>query len=146
MALKAKLLLPACLELPSSPAFPVSIRGDGFLGSGAKDSCCLKSSFIALGTGGRSRSTPLNCVSRPGGVQESGSVPGTGLGSSCMFFWSVAGEVIGSQHRASGSSQPGVDMLAGSTQLTSSTCWRFPFLQNSSKNRLRILSTFLEKE
>ena len=42
----------------------------------------------------------------------------------------VGGEVIRSQHH-----QPsGVYVIMGSIKLTSSTCWGFQYLQNSSKN------------
>ena len=46
----------------------------------------------------------------------------------------AGGEVIRSQHhQPSGSNWSGVYGLAGSRQLTSSTWWRFEYLQNSSK-------------
>ena len=55
--------------------------------------------------------------------------------SSWRFFWMVGGEVTGSQHhRPSGSSWSGVYMLMGNKQLTSSTCWGFQYLQNSSED------------
>ena len=57
-----------------------------------------------------------------------------GMVSSWTFFWLVGGEVIRSQHhQPSGSNWSGVYGLAGSRQLTSSTWWRFEYLQNSSK-------------
>ena len=54
--------------------------------------------------------------------------------SSWTFFWLFHGEVTGSQHQHSGSNKSGFYMLVGSTQLTSSTWWRFQGLQNSSKD------------
>ena len=54
---------------------------------------------------------------------------------SCTFFWLVGGEVIKSQHhQPSASNRSGVYVLVGSIQLTSSTWWGFPYLQNSSKD------------
>ena len=55
--------------------------------------------------------------------------------SSWRFFWMVGGEVTGSQHHSpSGSSWSGVYTLMGNIQLTSSTCWGFQYLQNSSED------------
>ena len=51
------------------------------------------------------------------------------------IFWLVDGEVIGSQyHRAPSVNLSGVHVLMGNIQLTSSTWWRFRYLQNSSKD------------
>ena len=58
-----------------------------------------------------------------------------GMISWWTFFWLVGGAVIGSQyHQPSGSNRFGVYLLVGSMQLTSSTCWGFQYLQNSSKD------------
>ena len=42
-------------------------------------------------------------------------------------------EVIGSQHHQPSSDSSWVCVVVGSTQLTSSTWWRFQYLQNTSK-------------
>ena len=54
---------------------------------------------------------------------------------SCTFFQLVGGEVIGSQHHQPSSSDSSrFYIVVGSIQLTSSTWWRFQYLQNSSKD------------
>ena len=54
--------------------------------------------------------------------------------SSWTFFLLVGGEVVRSHHLPSGSNWSGVYMLVGIIQLTSSTWWRFQYLQNISKD------------
>ena len=51
------------------------------------------------------------------------------------IFWLVGGEIIGSQyHWAPSVNSSGVHVLMGNIQLTSSTWWRFHYLQNISKD------------
>ena len=74
----------------------------------------------------RAGQCPPNYVSRPGGLLRNlGVFQEQAVSSSWTFFWVVGGEVIGSRL--------GCKCL-WRVQLTSSTWWRFPFLQNSSKN------------
>ena len=60
---------------------------------------------------------------------------------------SAGGEASKSQHcQPSGSSWSGVSVLAGSTQLPSSTRWGFQYLQNSLKHTAQTLSIDLVKK
>ena len=95
-----------------------------------------KNSFIALpGKGGHSGLVPSRlCPAQEGVVRSLMVFKEQGVISWWTFFWLVGGEVIGSQHhKPSGSNRPGGYVLVSSIQLTSSTWWRFQYLQNSSK-------------
>ena len=62
--------------------------------------------------------------------------------SSWTFFWLVGGEVIRSQyHQPSGSKWPGICVLVGSIQLTSSPGGSFSCCKTAQRTWLRILST-----
>ena len=53
------------------------------------------------------------------------------------FLWLFGAEVIGSQHHQPLGPKSRVNVFVGSIQLTSSTWWRFQYLQNISKDMVQ---------
>ena len=107
-----------------------------------------KSRFIALsGTGSHSGVVPSRlCPTLERAERGHVVFKEQGMISKWTLFWSVGGEVSGSQHHQTGSKQSGFSVLVGSMQLISSTWWGFSICKTAQRTWLRILLIVLKKE